>query len=55
MQSADETFEQAANLVSTMATIFFMGFGAKFLAFCKAQQAAWADPLSALADRTSLL
>ncbi len=53
-----ETFssaESAAKLFWTMAVPFFTAFGARFMAYCKAQQMAWTDPLSALADRTSLL
>jgi hypothetical protein len=45
----------ATNLFSTMATMLFMAFGAKFLDFCTAQQTAWTDPLSTLSDRPSLL
>lgn len=44
--SADE----AANLASTITDMFFTAFGAGLFDFCKAQQKALLDPLSALTE-----
>jgi hypothetical protein len=60
MQSPDESNvlpfpALAGNLLATMTNMVFAGSVARFFALTKAQLTAWTDPLSALADRTSLL